>query len=87
MKNQIKIRLGNENQPPMVVFIKGKNSHGHWICERINTGEIYFSSDENNFIDFDYKKFELLEAEWRVENAKNSLTRFEKNLAELKENQ
>ena len=68
MKGKIKIRLGNESQEPMVVYVAGWNPNIFcWVCHKLNTGDIVFTK-ENSLIDFNYKKFQQLFYQWKIEN-------------------
>lgn len=66
MKGKIKIRLGNENQEPMVVYVSHWNTNFEWwVCEKLNTGETVFSNNDE-LIEFNYKKFKIMFYEWKV---------------------
>ena len=82
-KGTIAIRLGNENQEPRAVHVGGVNSFDMLICRVLNTGEVVFSFPEgDDLVDFDMKLLQKLRAEWRLENAKRSVERFQKQLDE-----
>lgn len=84
---KICIRRGNKFQEPSACFITGINSFGMLVCRVINTGSMVMSEpdEEGELIDFDFKKLELMRAEWDVERAKNSVQVTEKRYQELLE--
>jgi hypothetical protein len=52
----IKIRKGNENHAPVVCYVYAKkNQFGLYVCDALNTGETFFSKD-NDLIEFDTRK-------------------------------
>lgn len=66
MKGQIKIRIGNDNQEPMIVYIKNwHNYFEKWICEKINSGDTVFSNNDQ-LIDFDYDEYKRMYYEWKI---------------------
>lgn len=84
---RICIRRGNKFQEPSACFITGINSFGMLVCRIINTGSLVMTEpeDEGDLIDFDFKKLELMRAEWAVESAKNSVQVTEQRYQELLE--
>lgn len=68
IKGQIKIRKGNENHAPVIVLVSHKNSWDAWVCEILNTTETVFTIDENDLIDFNYKLFQQMYWDWKIEN-------------------
>jgi hypothetical protein len=83
MKGEIKIRLGNDSQAPMVVYVSNKNSKFNlWTCEVLNTGDTVFSKDEN-LIDFDYNKFKIIYYKWKISYQDLVKNRFIELLDEL----
>jgi hypothetical protein len=86
MKNQIKIRLGNESQEPMIVYVSHWASRFElWACEKLNTGEIVFSK-ESNLIDFNYLQYKRMYYEWKIANQDIVKARFIESLNELQDN-
>ena len=68
MKGQIKIKLGNETQEPMVVYVSHWNTNfGYWVCESLNTGSTFLSK-ESQLIDFNYREFKRMFYEWKIKN-------------------
>lgn len=68
MEGQIKIRLGNENQEPMVVYVSHWNKNvKYWVCEKLNTGDTVFSK-QSQLIDFSYRVFRRMFYEWKIKN-------------------
>lgn len=67
MKGEIKIRLGNDNQEPMFVYVRGWNSNFElWVCDKLNSGETVFSK-QTELIDFsDYNDFKRMYYEWKI---------------------
>ncbi|WP_202740005.1 hypothetical protein [Acinetobacter sp. 'aerobic (ED)'] len=84
---KICIRRGNKFQEPSACFITGINGFGMLVCRVINTGSLVMTEpdEEGELIDFDFKKLELLRAEWAVENAKKSVQVTEERYQELLE--
>lgn len=83
---EICIRKGNKNQEPSAVFVSGINSFGFLVCRIINSNILVMSEvDGDDLVDFDYKKLELMRAEWAVENAKRSVQVTEERYQELLE--
>ena len=68
VKGQIKIRKGNENQAPAVVFVSHTNSFDAWVCEILNTKGTVFTTDESDLIDFNYKLFQQMYWDWEIKN-------------------
>lgn len=68
IKGQIKIRKGNVYKAPVVVFVSHINSLGAWVCEILNTAETVFTTDEKDLIDFNYKLFQQMYWDWKIEN-------------------
>jgi hypothetical protein len=86
MKEEIKIRLGNDSQEPMVVYVSGWHpGFEYWICEKINSGDTVLSK-ESQLIDFDYKEFQRLYYEWKIQQQDVIKERFIKLLEELVSN-
>ena len=84
MKGKIKIRLGNENQQPSVVYVSGFNRNiDLWVCEILNTGDTVYSTEES-LIDFDYKKFRIMYYEWKIQRQDQVKENYVKLLAEYK---
>lgn len=79
------IRKGNEFQEPSAVFVTGINSFGMLICRVLNTGSMVMSEPdtEGELLDFDFKKLELIRAEWARENAIKSVKILEERYQEL----
>lgn len=78
-KGTIAIRLGNENQKPLVVYVGGLNSFGFLVCRELNSTSIVFSEpDGDDLVDFDMKLLEKLSKEWRIENLKKQLAELTK---------
>ncbi len=75
------IRLGNENQEPLAVVPTGYNGFDLLSCKVLNTGNLVFGGP---FIDFDIEQLQILRAEWRLNNAKESIKRFQKDVDNLK---
>jgi len=77
----IAIRHGNDNQQPCAVYVSGISAtfDDTLICNELNTGNTLFGGELEKF---DYQTLEKLRAEWRVENAKRSVVRLEKQLSE-----
>ncbi|MFH6945133.1 hypothetical protein [Flavobacterium sp. FlaQc-50] len=86
IKGSIKIRKGNKNQEPKVVFVAGFGKIGYWICNAINTGETFFSNEED-LIDYDFTLFEKMVLGWRIWNADMTKKRLEKHLKKLQNDQ
>jgi hypothetical protein len=83
MKGQIKIRLGNDNQEPMVVYVKGFNENlQFWVCEKLNSGDSVFSK-ESQLIDFNHSDFKRMFYEWKIKNQDVVKARFVELLNEL----
>ncbi len=86
MKEEIKIRLGNDSQEPMVVYVlRWHPGFEYWICEKINSGDTVLSK-ESQLIDFDYKEFQRLYYEWKIQQQDVIKERFIKLLEELVSN-
>lgn len=84
---KICIRKGNKFQEPSACFITGVNGFGMLVCRVINTGSMVMTEpdDAEDLIDFDFKKLELMRAEWAVESAKRSVQITEERYQELLE--
>ena len=82
-KGTIAIRPGNDNHEPRAVYVGGVNGFDMLVCRVLNTGEVMFSYPESgDLLDFDIKLLQKLRAEWRLDNAKRSVERFQKQLDE-----
>lgn len=76
MKGKIKIRLGNDSQEPMVVYVSHWNTNfEYWVCEKLNTGDTVFSR-ETQLIDFNYKEFKRMFYEWKIKQQDVIKSRF-----------
>jgi len=84
---KICIRKGNKFQEPSAVFVSGINGLGMLICRVINTGSMVMSEpdEEGELLDFDFKKLELMRAEWDVEISKRSVRLSEERYQEILE--
>ena len=76
------VRVGNESQEPMVVYVSHTNSLGSWVCEKINTGDTVFS-DDAHLIEFKYLSFKKMYYAWKIAQAERIKENFQKLLAEL----
>ena len=76
IKGTIKIRKGNENQEPTVVYVSHMNNFNYWVCEVINTSGTVFTSNERDLIDFNYKLFMQMYYDWKIKNQKVVTARF-----------
>ena len=84
MKGLIKIRLGNKNQEPMVVYVSHWNENfNYWICEKLNTGDTVFSK-EKQLIDFNYEQFKIMFYKWKIKQQNVVKKRFIELLNEWK---
>jgi hypothetical protein len=81
-KGKIMIRVGNENQEPMVVYVSHTNSFGLWVCDKMNTGDTLFS-DDKNLVEFQYIKFKKMYYQWKIEHTERIKENFLKLLSEL----
>lgn len=62
------MRVGNESQEPMVVYVLSyKTDLKLFTCAKINSGQMLFAS-KKSLIDFDYNKYLVLYYEWMVKN-------------------
>lgn len=79
----IAIRVGNNNQEPVAVYVSGVNSFELLICRALNTGMILFSSPEkDDLLDFNMTVLTKLRAEWSLEKTRRDLESWTKRIAE-----
>jgi len=80
--HSIAIRHGSDNHMPCAVYVSGISAtfEGTILSNEININNILFGG---TFEKFNYTKLAKMQAEWKVENAKRSVARFEKNLKDL----
>lgn len=84
-QGQIAIFPGRELREPCAVLVGGINGFGMNCLYKINSSELLIADPDNNdLLDFDYEKLELMRAEWQVISAKRNLSRLESELSELK---
>ena len=80
MKGEIKIRLGNESQEPMIVYIYSWHKKLElWVCEKLNTGDTVMSKN-TQLIDFNYREFKILFYDWKIKNQDINKARFLESL-------
>jgi hypothetical protein len=83
-----KIRKGNENQGPMYVYVHGISSHSdedhtYYVCHAPNSFECVWS-EVGDLIDFTtWNDYEILLAEWRIDEAQRTMKRWAKELETL----
>jgi hypothetical protein len=83
-----KIRKGNDNQEPMYVYVHGISAHSDdehtlYVCNAPNSFNTVWS-EAKDLIDFTtWEDYEIIQAEWHIEDHKRAEERWSKNLAEL----
>lgn len=67
---QIAVDPGNECFEPCVVHVLGVNGMGSLSIQIINTDTLTtIAPDESTLLDYDFKKYEILRAEWNIERS------------------
>lgn len=81
---QIAIHPGNENAKPCVVHVLGKNGFDMIALQELNSGKLSMASpDKETLMDYDFEEYEILRAEWYIENHEQSKQRWIKTRAKL----
>lgn len=84
-RNQIAMFAGGPHHEPCIVLAGGINGFGSQVLRILNTGCIIFTApEEETLLDFDFKKFQLIEAEWKLNKAKELVGTRQKELNDLK---
>lgn len=83
MKGTIKVRLGNNSQEPMVVYVQHFQSKMRfWVVTKLNTKEVFFAKAKN-LIDYKHDEFEVMLLKWEIDNADRLKERLKALLSDL----
>lgn len=83
MVGTFKIKKGNKNQKPAVVYITGKNSWDWWICQVVNTGYTFFTDDDSDLLDFDPVLFKKMSLGWKIADGRRKEKQYQEEIKKL----
>jgi hypothetical protein len=80
LTGKVMVRKGNDTQEPCVVYVRGWNSNFElWSTQKINTGDIYLSKEQDLLPYDNQDEFETMLYSWRIRQLKKT----EANLLKL----
>ena len=82
IKGKIMIRKGNENGEPCIVYVSHLNTNFDcWVTPQLNSGIVHLSKEEQ-LIEFNWKLFNRMYYEWKIEQLPKQKERFKELLSE-----